>query len=177
MRILSLSFLLVLGCVPVRSRSEAECAPPADGNARAIPLDTLIGLAGRYRMTSVTTAPGYDRSPVLRDLKLTVADTLQRYYEQGLRGPRRTGNRPLVGSLGQEPVVVQQNPGNTQMISGFCTMCTDAEFIYHTIVQVRPNGFIGRWHDPQTGIGRVVDSKGHELPDPKGYFCALRTSD
>lgn len=129
MRILSLAFLLVIGCVPVRSRSEAECAPPADGNARAIPLHTLVGLAGRYRMTSETTAPGYDRAPIVRDLTLTIADSLQRYYEQGVRGPRRAGNRPLVGSLGQEPVVVQQNPGNTQMISGFCTMCIEAMFI------------------------------------------------
>ena len=37
-------------------------------------------------------------------------------------------------------------------------------------------GFAGTWHDPQTGIGRVVDKTGGELPDPEGYFCASRAS-
>jgi len=75
-----------------------------------------------------------------------------------------------------EAVVVQQNPGSTQLIFGFCQTCFDAQWVYYTITEVRPNGFIGHWVDPQTGIGKLVDRKGRELPNPEGYFCAERIS-
>lgn len=142
-------------------------------------------LTGKYSFTTVATSPGLDRSPVRGELTLKVADTLERYYERRLNGFARAGNRPLVGQLAwhypdgmvrTQPVVVQQNPGDTQLISGFCDNCHDAMLVYHRIVQLRANGFSGRWSDPQTGIGRVVDKNGRELPDPAGYFCAIRVS-
>jgi hypothetical protein len=119
------------------------------------------------------------------DLLLTRSDTLQEFYEQRLTGYVRAGNRPLVGqvtwhhpdrTVKTEPVVVQQNPGDTQLISGFCANCADAMFVYHKILRVRSNAFSGRWYDPQTGIGKLIDKNGKELPNPEGYFCAERIS-
>ena len=146
-------------------------------------MDALMQLPGNYSFVTVGTSPGLDQWIVRGDLTLKVADTLERYYERRLSGFVRAGNKPLVGQLAwhhsdgnvrTEPVVVQQNPGDTQLISGFCMSCADAMFVYHRIVEIRPNGFSGRWHDPQTGIGRLIDKNGRELPDPEGYFCAIR---
>jgi hypothetical protein len=165
--------------------SQSECPPPAEGHSGAIPLDVLMQLAGNYKFVTVATSSGMDHSPFNGELTLRVADTLERYYERRLTGFARAGNRPLVGQLAwresdgkvrTEPVVVQQNPGGTQLISGFCVNCFDAMLAYYGISQIRANGFSGSWHDPQTGIGKIVDKDGRALPDPEGFFCAIRVS-
>jgi hypothetical protein len=180
-----LSLLLLISCRSIPTNSQNECSAPPQSHAGAMPLDTLMQLPGKYSFTTVATSPGLDGSPVRAQLILRAADTLERYYEQRLNGFVRAGNRPLVGQLAwhypdgsvrSEPVVVQQNPADTQLISGFCGNCTDAMLVYHTILQLRANEFSGRWSDPQTGIGRVVDKNGRELPNPAGYFCAIRVS-
>ncbi len=172
-------FLLVfalLGCRPMRTASLSECTPPQPAAARAIPLDTLLRLDGRYRFITVAISAGLNRAPVTSDLTLVRSDTRDTGYV-------RAGNRPLIGHLtrrygdGQrrnDPVVVQQNPGDTQLISGPCTSCNDAMSIYHTISRVGRDGFTGHWHDPQAGIGQLVDRYGKPLPDTEGYFCAIR---
>jgi hypothetical protein len=163
--------------------NESGCNPPPETLRGAIPLETLVDLPGKYTLVTVGTSPGMDHWTAKGDLTLTRSDTLEQYYEQRLSGLVRAGNRPLVGQLTwhypdgtvrTEPVVVQQNVGDTQLISGFCANCADAMFVYHRILQVRSNGFSGRWYDPQTGIGKLIDKSGNELPNPEGYFCALR---
>lgn len=138
-------------------------------------------MKGSYLLTTIATSSGMDHSPEVTSLTLRPADTLERYYEVSLRGHRRTGNRIMVGQnilrrdngeSATDSVVMQQNPGSTQMIFGFCSLCFDAQWVYYTITELRPNGFAGRWSDPQTGIGKLVDRNGRELPNPEGYFCA-----
>ena len=174
--------LPLLGCRSL-AVSHTQCAAP-QRRAAAIPLDSLMTLAGKYRFVTIATSPGMDGATATAELTLRPADTLQRYYERRITGYARGGNRPLVGELawrsadGQvttEAVVIQQNPRDTQLISGWCrSLCLDGMQVYHSLMEVGPNRFSGFWHDPQTGIGRVVDKNGHELPDPAGYFCADR---
>jgi hypothetical protein len=163
--------------------TQHECRATGQSQTGAVPLDTLMNLAGKYTLTTVATSAGTDQWTARAELTLRLADTLERYYERWLNRLVRTGNRPLVGqlvwhrsdgTLRRETVVVQQNPGNTQLIRGFCTNCTDAMLVYHRILQANSHAFSGAWHDPQTGIGRVVDKNGRPLPDPEGYFCARR---
>ena len=141
-------------------------------------------LPGTYRVTTVDTTQRVPYSSTRGGLTLRVADTLERYYERRLRGLVRTGNRPVVGQwewrgsdgiLKTDPVAIQQNPGGTVLISGFCTLCLDAAWIYYGIREVRADGFSGWWNNPQTGIGKIVDEHGGFAPDPGGYFCAFRT--
>jgi hypothetical protein len=179
-------FLLVfalLGCRPMRTASLSECTPPQPAAVRTIPLDTLLRLDGRYRFITVAISAGLNRAPVTSDLTLVRSDTLERFYERRGSGYVRAGNRPLIGHLtrrygdGQrrnDSVVVQQNPGDTQLISGSCTSCNDAMLIYHTISRVGRDGFTGHWYDPQAGIGQLVDKYGKPLSDTEGYFCAIR---
>jgi hypothetical protein len=180
-------FLLVvalLGCQPMRTASLSECSPPLPAAAKPIPLDTLMRLDGRYRFITVAISAGLNQRPVTSELTLARSDTLEQFYEQRISGYVRAGNRPLIGNLTRrygdgtlrnDPVVVQQNPGNTQLVSGFCArICNDATLIYHTISLASRNGFTGHWYDPQTGIGQLVDRYGRPLPDPEGYFCAIR---
>lgn len=180
-----LSLILLFGCRSIPVGNGSDCTPPTEGVRGAIPLDTLVGLAGKYTLITVATSPGMDHWTTKSDLTLERSDTLQQFYEQRLSGFVRTGNRPLVGQLAwhspdgmvrTDPVVVQQNPAETQLISGFCANCADAMFVYHRILLIRSNGFSGRWHDPQTGIGKLIDKNGKALPDPDGYFCAVRIS-
>ena len=181
----ALSLILLVGCRSIPATSGSLCRPPSDESVHAIPMNTLMQLEGNYILTTIATSKGVDHSPELTRLTLTRADTLDRFYDVNVRGHRRSGNRVLVGrhTLGEggaatpiEDVVVQQSSGSTQMIFGFCTLCFDAQWIYYTITEVRPDGFVGRWVDPQTGIGKLVDRNGRELPNPEGYFCADRVS-
>jgi hypothetical protein len=179
------ALFLLIGCRSIPATSQSECLPPPEGDSGAVPLDALMQLAGKYRFVTVATSRGVDHSSFSGELTLRVADTLERYYERRRNSFVRAGNRPLVGHLAwpepsgkvrTEPAVVQQNPGGTQMISGFCVNCLDGMLAYYGISQIRANGFSGRWHDPQTGIGKIVDKNGRALPDPEGYFCAIRIS-
>jgi hypothetical protein len=177
-----LALLLLIGCRSVPLAGRSACVPSSERHSGAIAMDALMRLPGRYTFVTVATSPGLDKWTVQGELTLRAADTLERYYERRIRGIVRAGNRPLVGQLvwhsegkvRTEPVVVQQNPGDTQLISGFCTECDDATLVYHRIIETRANGFSGRWNDPQTGIVRLIDKNGRELPDPEGYFCAFR---
>ena len=175
--------ILLIGCRSVPAASERDCVPSKSGQVGAIPLDALMGLPGVYAFTAIATSPGMDRSSVASELTLVPADTLQRYYERRLRGYVRSGNRPVVGALnhrsseGQffaDNVVVQQNPSDTQLISGYCELCNDASIVYYTILHVGRDRFSGRWVDPQTGIGIIVDRNGQPISNPAGYFCAVR---
>ena len=177
------AFVLLLGCRSLPIADHPTCEPPTVTASEALPLDTLLQLAGKYKFVIVATSSGLDRAPVVGDLTLEAADTLQRFYQRRLSGWVRIGDRPLVGeltwhydngTLKTESVVVQRNAGNTELITGFCGNCADAMLVYYRITLLRAGGFAGSWQDPQTGIGRVVDSTGRELPDPKGYFCANR---
>jgi hypothetical protein len=137
-------------------------------------------LAGRYRFVAVDTTLRKGNVGTT-DLQLNVADTLQRFYERLLGNYRRVGDKPLAGNflrrdkkeVFRESVVIQRNPTATVMVSGVCD-CNDATLVYYTIAAITPNGFVGRWHDPQTGIGRIADRNGNYLPDPAGHFCAIR---
>jgi hypothetical protein len=148
-------------------------------------MATLQQLPGNYTITTIATSKGIDHSPEETRLTLTRADTLGRFYEVNIRGHRRTGSPVLVGqhtpspedgAAAPESVVVQQNSAKTEMIFGFCTLCFDAQWVYYTITEIRPNGFAGRWVDPQTGLEKISDRQGREIPNPEGYFCAYRTS-
>jgi len=174
--------ILLIGCRSIPAASDRDCLPSKSRQVGAIQLGALMGLPGVYAFTAIATSPGMDRSSVTSELTLVSADTLQRYYERRIRGYVRSGNRPLVGALkhrsqGQlfaHNVVVQQNASDTQLISGYCELCDDASIVYYTILHVGRDRFSGRWVDPQTGIGIIVDQNGQPIPDPAGYFCAVR---
>lgn len=179
------AFVLLVGCRSLPVADQVRCEAATETVSEALPLDTLLQLAGKYKFVTVATSSGLDRTPVVGDLTLEAADTLQRFYERRLSGWVRNGDRPLVGELTwhyddgnvkTESVVVQRSSGDTELITGVCGNCADAMLRYYRITVLRAGGFAGTWHDPQTGIGRVVDRAGRELPDPEGHFCANRAS-
>ena len=128
----------------------------------------------------VATSYGTTRRGFRARLLLAPPDTLRRYY------PERYRHRDLL--LGQQVAGVWtgQNDSTTYQddvsVDGHnfylgCRVCLDASPVRFGIERVAATGFWGHWEDPQTGISRVYDTAGRELPNPAGIYCAVRVSD
>jgi len=180
-RLARLAVLAIAGCHPHPSSTSPQmCGPVVPENAQhplAIPAEKL---AGDYHLVEVRTqpAPSVSMSGVLH---LSPVDSASRaaavggavrdligWYDPGerdsLRRPDATSRDPehpgavLAGSH------LRLGPAGS----------LDAYVEHLTITAVAGEGFWG-WWKAEPGFDLTVDqTTGRRLPDPAGYFCALR---
>ena len=144
-------------------------------------LDSVAAhrLAGSYELTLVVTSFNEPEwGPMRRRLLLRPPDSL----EAATARLRSIGHSPrhsllLLGSVEHDyegrtySDVVELDSG---VVYIGCRDCNDGNPWHLRITAADASGLYGFWNDYQTGIDRVVDRRGRRLPDPAGYFCALR---
>jgi hypothetical protein len=125
-------------------------------------------LAGDYELIQVQTQP---RSGVVISgrLRLTPLDSAAR--EAAVGGPVRDLDGRLQLDNGSQGHVEAALAGQYLRLgpAGF----TDSSLRHLTITAVAPEGFWGWWRSDR-GIAVTTAPGGRVIPDPAGYFCALR---
>ena len=170
----------LIGCGPAASVPSPEECPAEIATAPAFDGGSAIRLPGRYQVTMVSTSYGTTRQRFLAHLVLGPPDTLRQHYPERLRDPRLLWGQQIAGVWTQqvesgvyEDLVTFEN----DMLYLGCRMCLDASPTYFSIEHMAATGFWGHWEDRQTGLYRVIDTAGRELPNPAGIYCAVRVSD
>ena len=163
----------IAGCGPL---APAPAAPYIPNQAEPTP-----SLAGRYRLVSVSTSIGGTARASHARLKLAATDSAFRPATPGnqARVLWLAGSLTVVDSAGvprtDEQGKVLRDTVQVELDQMFfgCRRCFDGAIQEYRIIARTEDGQLwGHWVDPQTGIGRLVDSAGNRLPNPAGHFCA-----
>lgn len=176
------SLVAAAGCAhhadaPLASAAPCDSIPPHS----AVPYtrDLAPMLVGRFQLTAYNTTDG-PVSSVTKIVALRLADSIERAASK-VKTLAHAPNRDLqlVDAHLSEPDTIP-GPRSVQVDDGLlllgCRDCLDGIIVVYRIAAVSPSGFWGTWKDPQTGIGQIVDKQGHPLPDPAGFFCAIRAT-
>jgi hypothetical protein len=174
MRSSILALLLIAVCVSAQipAPAPAECRIAVPPTATRVNLDSLSRLAGDYELIQVSWQPA-PPSVTRGHLHLAVPDSGQREVPCGLR----TMRRDLVGWYQREGVAASARmsavlDGRGVWIGSFCGFDGGGDVL--AITAVSPHGFWGSWQS-DLGIAVLIDTATHTLmPDPAGFFCALR---
>ncbi len=179
--LLSLLPVALLGCVPTQwlgEPSPSECsylAPKGSDPYWPSTGDPVLKLVGRFDLVSVTTSAGAPPFVWHSELTLVATDSRNRPVNPipigevpRLAGTLTTATGDPSRPLGKDTVQVEWD---TLYVG--CRGCSRTAY---RVIALTPTGFWGLWIDPQEGIGKAVDSTGRWLPNPAGYFCALRLS-
>lgn len=165
------------------SRPEpARCGPNVPATAQHPVAIRVVALAGDYDLIQVRTQPAGGTTTSGR-LHLSSLDSLARAGSVG------GAVRDLVGwlELQEGDSAWRSNAGSRDPshpgvvlagehlrigVPGYLDGYTE----HLTITAVSPQGFWGWWKG-ERGLGVVADpASGRVLPDPAGYFCALRVA-
>jgi hypothetical protein len=170
----ALGMLLAAACAPQSSELPApsRCGPNVPETAQH-PLSVApLALAGDYELIQVQTQPGGGRTTTTR-LHLEPLDSAARARASG--GPVRD----LVGWLEpgkRDSLTCSQKP--RVVLAGHHLVVAHAEYAEggaHNleITAVAPEGLWGWWKADRR-LALTETQSGRVLPDPAGYFCALR---
>ena len=167
------------GPAPAGRTEPARCSPSVPADAQHPLAGRTLSLAGEYDLIQVQTQPG--QAERNERLHLVPVDSAARAAAIGRPAPDLIGwleGRPQPGDPRsrahsrdlQNPGVVlagdHMRLGDVAAVDGY------VEDLW--ITAVSPQGFWG-WWKAHTGFEIGVDSEtGRVLPDPAGYFCALR---
>jgi hypothetical protein len=170
----ALGMLIAAACAPRSSALPvpSRCAPSVPETAQHPISVAPVALAGDYELIQVQTQPSGGRVTAGR-LHLAPLDSAAR--------ARATGGavRDLVGWLERtdgDPPTSSRNP---RVVLARQHLIVDqaaySEGGAHNleITAVAPEGFWG-WWKADRGLGLTETQRGDVLPDPAGYFCALR---
>jgi hypothetical protein len=132
-------------------------------------------LAGSFEIFLVTTSWP---EPVIYSgtlsLRVASVEEIEQAQEEGIgRIPRQITH---AGSHGRDGYSFPAEADGGMIYLG-CVACVDASPEHLYVAAAAEGGLWGLWRDYQTGIGRVFDEDMNPLPDPAGYFCALRVSE
>jgi hypothetical protein len=128
-------------------------------------------LLGTYELTTVYTSQG--GRPYLMTGTLTLSSPEHRPRQERPRvaaWPVAGRYMPSESGSSAQGVVVEGE------ILYRCYICLDISPVLYRLTWVTDSAFGGTWEDRQTGISRVYDSTGRELPNPAGHYCARRVS-
>lgn len=173
----------VLSAACVHGRGAAaprDCPPTTDTSRVTLDTTTAATLAGRYQVVSVNTVRGYGGYVSRHRLALAVPDPAHRVRARRPMLRRTPPPDTLLLAGRYEWEADGRVYGDTAevlprgMLVVGCVECLDASPTVHTIDALTADGFRGRWSNPQTGIGVIVDRRGRRLPNPGGYYCARR---
>jgi hypothetical protein len=169
------------GCHPRESPPAPErCGPAVPESAQHPVVGRAITLAGQYDLIQVQTQPKAGATSVGR-LYLAQPDSLARASAVGGAARDLIGWLETVkGDTVWRPGAGSRDPNHPgAVLSGDHLRLgqlgsLDASVEHLTITAVAAEGFWGWWKaDP--GLGITTDgSTRRVLPDPAGYFCALR---
>lgn len=184
-----LVFLLGVVARPAVAQSIA-CVVPSDSPAKVVVVDSARAhtLAGDYDLVLVSSWEREAGRSLRGLLHLEPTDSLHRFYELGFAGRHRADDRPLWGwlTLLYSDVTVPRtadpashdpdHPGVLLHASGRLELGVwrgnDGSSTSLAVQRVWPLGFSGHWSS-DLGI-RVIVKQGRVLPNPHGYFCAIR---
>lgn len=155
-----------------------ECDPLAPGDALPLDRAQINDLAGSFRLVKVLTSHDkYPEHSIRRGgLSLQSPDSVQRAASRrrGL-GYLQRANLQFVGEVVWSTEYRESVEIDDGILYVGCRGCDDGSPTHLTITAVSPRGFWGTWRNYQTGIAFIVDREtGERLPDPAGYFCAIR---
>jgi len=179
--------LALIACAPGHSpdaRSPNDCPGPIERRAAQLDRGDLPALVGRFRLVMVMTShPGKSKKWWITrsELTLALADSTRKAESRTRRlGYMRRADLQLVGqwdwSKGKHPPELAELDGRILFLG--CRDCNDASPDVLRITSVSRRGFSGSWRNYQTGIGVAVDAKTKRtVPDPAGFFCAIRRGD
>jgi hypothetical protein len=133
-----------------------------------------------YQITMVPTSHGTTRHGRVARLFLAPPDTLRRYDPERYRHADVLLGQQVAGVWMQDydstTYQAQVSIEGHNLYVG-CRVCLDASPLRFGIERIASGGFWGHWEDPQTGLYRMYDTAGRELPKPAGIYCAVRLSD
>lgn len=171
----------VLGCHARQSTPAPErCGPAVPETAQHPLVRRAVSLGGQYDLIQVRTQPTAGVTSVGR-LHLAQPDSLSRATSVGGAARDLIGWLETVeGDTTWHPGAGSRDPDQPGVVLGGDHLrlgrpgSLDAPVEHLTITAVAPEGFWGWWKaDPGWGI--TTDSSTRRvLPDPAGYFCALR---
>jgi hypothetical protein len=160
--------------------SPEDCGPGVPGSAQHPITARAIGLAGEYRLIQVQTQPAAGRTSIGR-LHLAPLDSLERAHAIGgavrdlvgwletIKGD--TTSRPNAGSRDPaRPGAVLA--GDHLRLGAAGDVASRSEHLM--ITAVSPEGVWGWWKAEPGWEVEVEHGTQRVLPDPAGYFCALR---
>jgi hypothetical protein len=169
---LALACLAVAGCGPARSAppEPAQCGPAVPETAQHPIVMPPAALSGNYQLIQVQTQPASGTISSGR-LHLALPDSA---YKAGAMG---AAVRELVGwlepaagdSTRRRPAVVLAGRHLRLGPAGY----PESSAHHLEITAVADDGFWGWWHAAR-GLAVVESDSRRVLPDPAGYFCALR---
>jgi hypothetical protein len=179
---------LTSACIPHIGARDRPCElSPAAGT----PFDsTRAGeLQGEYDLILVSTWASETGESLRGRLHLEPTDTLHRFHERSPFGSRPVSARPLWGWAAFPPPHINvpwgadpashdpDHPGVLVHAPGHIELGVwrglDGSSVTLRVERVTPAGFSGRWGSDLGDI-RATDENGRVLPNPNGYFCALR---
>jgi hypothetical protein len=179
--------ILTSGTAPVMAQSRStQCSPRPPRAATAFSPDQVLQLTGSFSLVFVATSQGTSPAPWGGILTLQAHDSLRRYRFVERRIGHAPGQRPLWGWIDSSTAngswvtrMASRDPdypgvewiGGGLVFGWFDSM--DGVTTHLTVTHVARTGFWGRWRSGG-GIELLTDSAGHPIPDPAGYFCALR---
>ena len=152
----------------------AECRE--EKGVRIVPTSSqLQSLVGEFTLLQVTTSDHSNHVSRSRfTLEFPDSARRQRAMVRSIGRVTRT-DLQLVGAWKWDPKAPREE---VEMDAGTlylgCRDCTDASPYHLWITKITPRSFSGTWMDYQTGIVYSVNQLGERLPDPAGYFCAIR---
>jgi hypothetical protein len=164
----------------------ARCSSHPPRSTSVFDTGQVLQLTGSFRLVLVATSRGASKAPWGGTLTLQAHDSLRRYRFVQRQIGHAPGQRPLWGWIDSSTVheswarrIASRDPdypgvewiGGGLALGWFDSM--DGVTTDLTVTHLGPTGFWGRWSS-SGGIELLTDSAGRPIPDPAGYFCALR---
>jgi hypothetical protein len=167
----ALGALMLAACHPTASRAPepARCGPSVPGTAQHPITLRPLSLAGEYELIQVQTQP---RSGTITSGRLHLAPLDSAAKAAAVGGPVRDLVGRLESASGTRKDVEAVLAGQRLRLGP--PRPADGAVEHLTITAVAPEGFWGWWKSEQ-GVAVVTEpGTGRVVPDPAGYFCALR---
>jgi hypothetical protein len=165
----ALGALVLVACHPAAGSGPEPvgCGPNVPETAQHPIAMRATSLAGDYQLIQMQTQPR--SGVVISGRLLTPLDSAAR--EAAVGGPVRDLDGRLHLDNGSQGQVEAALAGQHLRLgpAGF----TDSSVGHLTITAVAPEGFRGWWRSDR-GIAVTTAQGGRLIPDPAGYFCALR---
>jgi hypothetical protein len=179
--VIALAGLGTLACGRAASFGPSECAGPAPMNAGPYPRydsDSAALFAAEYELIELNLSSGERQPP--RRARLALSPAAPTDSLAVLRGsttwlqPSGAVDTLANGQPFSEAALVDA----AGVLHVGCYPCLDGGASLYRIVAAGPSGLWGLWETPiNENLMRLSDTRtGRDLPNPAGFFCALRRS-
>jgi hypothetical protein len=180
--IVPIGVAVVLACRAGGSPAPERCGPAVPRSAQN-PISSRVGtLAGDYQLIQVETQPDPGKTSTGR-LHLAPLDSVSREHAVGGAVRDLVGwLDPVQGDTTWRPNAGSRDPGRPGAVLAGDHLrlgewgAADAHAEHLTITAVGADGFWGWWRAEPGWDVNLEPGTRRVLPDPAGYFCALRAT-